>query len=70
MFLFDQVHTQGTKNVVKSVRKVGQGKVKDERKVWFGQLRDKRKNLFVILICRLNIYYIYAECSSKVLLIV
>ena len=48
MFLFDQMHTQGTKNVVKSVRKVGQGKVKDEGKVWFGQLRDKRKNLFVI----------------------
>ena len=29
-----------TKNVVKAVRKVGQGKVKDEGKVWFGQLRD------------------------------
>ena len=37
-----------TKNVVKAVRKVGQGEVKDEGKVWFGQLRDKRKNLFVI----------------------
>ena len=60
------MHTQGTKNVVKAVRKVGQGKVKEEGKVWFGQLRDKHKNLFVILICRINIYYIYAERSSNV----
>ena len=52
------MHTQGMKNVVKAVRKVGQGKV------WFGQLRDKRKNLFLILICRINIYYIYAERSN------
>ena len=44
MFRFDLMHTQGTKNVVKAVRKVGQGRVKG--KVWFGQLRDKRKNLF------------------------
>ena len=27
-------------DVVKAMRKVGQGEVKDEGKVWFGQLRD------------------------------
>ena len=34
-------------DVVKAVRKVGQGKVKDEGKVWFGQVRDKSKNLLL-----------------------
>ena len=36
---------EGTKNVVKAMNKVGQGKVKEEGKVWFLQLRDKRKRL-------------------------
>ena len=36
---------EGTKNVVKAMNKVGQGKVKEEGKVWFLQLRDKRKML-------------------------
>ena len=47
----------------KAVRKVGQGEVKDEGKVWFGQLRNKSR---IYCLCRINIYYIYAERSSKV----
>ena len=36
------MHTIGTKNVVKKVKKVAEGRVKDEGKVWFMELRDKR----------------------------
>ena len=48
--LVEFMHVQGTKNVVKAVRKVGQGRVKDEGKTWFPQLRDKRKHLLIIQI--------------------
>ena len=41
-FLIKRMHTIGTKNVVKKVKKVAEGKVKDEGKVWFKELRDKR----------------------------
>ena len=40
---------EGTKNVVKAMKKVGQGKVKEEGKVWFIQLRDKRKVITIHL---------------------
>ena len=37
---------EGTKNVVKAMKKVVQGRVKEESKVWFIQLRDKRKVIY------------------------
>ena len=40
---------EGTKNVVKAMKKVVQGKVKEEGKVWFIQLRDKRKVITIHL---------------------
>ena len=36
------VYLVGSKNVVKAIRKVGQGKVKAEGEVWFTQLHDRR----------------------------
>ena len=39
----------GTKNVVKAMKKVGQGKVKEVGKVWFIQLRDKHKVITIHL---------------------
>ena len=47
------------KNVVKAVRKDGQGKVKDEGKVWFTQLRDKH-TLFWLL-CVVLIFVLCSE---------
>ena len=44
------MYAQGTKNVVKAVRKVGQARVKDEGKTWFPQLWDKRKHSQIIQI--------------------
>ena len=40
---------EGTKNVVKAMKKVVQGRVKEEGKVWFTQLRDKRKVITIHL---------------------
>ena len=40
---------EGTKNVVKAMKKVAQGRVKEEGKVWFIQLRDKRKVITIHL---------------------
>ena len=34
-FLIKRMHTIGTKNVVKKVKTVAEGRVKDEGKVWF-----------------------------------
>ena len=51
------------KNVVKAVRKDGQGKVKDEGKVWFTQLRDKH-TLFWLL-CVVLIFVLCSEHCSK-----
>ena len=48
------------KNVVKAVRKDGQGMVKDEGKVWFIQLRDKH-TLFWLL-C---VVLIFVLCSER-----
>ena len=45
---------EGTKNVVKAMKKVVQGKVKEEGKVWFLQLRVKRRLLqffWIVLSC-------------------
>ena len=44
--LIKRMHTIGTKNVVKKVKKVAEGKVKDEGKVWFKELRDKHVILY------------------------
>ena len=52
------------KNVVKAVRKDGQGKVKDEGRVWFTRLREKR-TLFWLL-CVILIFVLCSEHSSKV----
>ena len=57
------MHTIETKNVVKKVKKVAEGKVKDEGKVWFKELRDKcmlfytnlyRYQLFFLLFTRVQ----------------
>ena len=40
---------EGTKNVVKAMKKVVQGRVKEEGQLWFIQLRDKRKVITIHL---------------------
>ena len=47
---FKTAHSTGTKNVVKAIKKIAEGKVKDEGKVWFQQLRDKRERIYINLL--------------------
>ena len=53
-FLIKRMHTIGTKNVVKKVKKVAEGKVKDE---WFKELRDKRM-LFYTNLYRYHLFFL------------
>ena len=56
-FLIKRMHTIGTKNVVKKVKKVAEGKVKDKGKVWFKELRDKRM-LFYTNLYRYQLFFL------------
>ena len=52
-FLIKRMHTIGTKNVVKKVKKVAEGRVK----VWFKELRDKRM-LFYTNLYRYQLFFL------------
>ena len=52
-FLIKRMHTIGTKNVVKKVKKVAEGK----GKVWFKELRDKRM-LFYTNLYRYQLFFL------------
>ena len=51
------MHSIGTKNVVKKVKKVAEGKVNDEGKVWFKELRDKCMLFYTNLYKPFEIFY-------------
>ena len=54
------MHTIGTKNVVKKVKKVAEGKAKDEGKVWFKESRDKRMLFYTNLYKSFEISFIFS----------
>ena len=57
------------KNVVKAVRKDGQGKVKDEGKVWFTQLQDKHTLFWLLCVVFLFLFCVQSAVVNASLLL-
>ena len=66
--LIQVVPFSGTKNVVKQLVKITQGRARDWDVTWFPELVDKRECLFVCCACAIMCLFIREECQDTFVL--